>query len=104
MSLLDCAYRLDTSVRHESASASAAAAVSETVSTTSVAAALETSDPANAVVLVASSWPPAVSSNSSDFDAVEPVALQFTVTCKFGEQLRTQSGILAKQSLRHKTE
>lgn len=103
MSLLDCAYRLDTSVRHEWASASAAsaaAAVSETVSTSSAAAALETSDPAKAVVLVASSWPPVVSSNSSDFDAVEPVALQFTVTCKFGEQLRTQSGILAKHSLK----
>ena len=78
MSLLDCAYRLDTSVRHEWASASAAAAVSETVSTSSAAAALETSDPAKAVVLVASSWPPVVSSNSSDFDAVEPVALQFS--------------------------
>jgi len=55
-----------------------------------VAAALETNDPANAVVLVASSWPLAglwlpldVNSRSSHFNAVEPVMLQFTATHTF---------------------
>lgn len=66
-------------------SASAAGAVSVEAPITSAAAALETNDPANAVVLVASSWPlPAswldINSRSSHFDAVELVMLQFTLT------------------------
>jgi len=91
MSLLDQVHKHKASnnLHYEwtsTSSASVAAAASVTddaVSTTTAAAALEANDPANAVVLPASSWPvatvrPDTSSVSSYFEAVELVTLQST--------------------------
>jgi len=84
MSFFDCTYKL-SAMYYNWTSVSVAGAISEDVPITSAAAALEANDPANAVVLDTSSWPvaalwPDVNSRSSDFDAVEPVMLQFTLT------------------------
>jgi len=79
----------DVSERYEWISALAESAVSVTNDAGSArppaaaAAASEANDPANAVVLVTSSWPlvtagPDVNSSSSYCDAEEPVTLQYT--------------------------
>jgi len=95
MSVLDDRYKLIVSIHYDCTSASAASAAAaasvtnEAVSTRPAAAAvLEANDPANAVVLVASSWPPVAilpdaNSSSSYFDDVEPLTLQFTVLCSY---------------------